>query len=124
MVPPVPTDPHGLLRHLFLFIAFVPLLSVHFFLVMTAYWMSKFEDPLSPDRRTHLQIPFTAYLSASFPPSVVVPLLNALVGHRYRTSPRYRRCLLSLKLEFVRELELRTGVKIYNETETKDLLSR
>jgi len=88
MGPAVPKDRHGLVRHLFLFIAFVPLLSVHFFLVMTAYWMSKFRDPLSPDTRTDLQIHFTTYLSAAFTPSVVVPLLNALVGHRYRTTPR------------------------------------
>ena len=51
-------------------------------------------------------------------------LLHSPELARYRTSPRYRRCLLALKLEFVRELEQRTGVKIYNETETKDLLSR
>ena len=108
MVPSVPTDPHGLLRHIFLFIAFVPLLSVHFFLVMTAYWMSKFEDPLSPDRRTHLQIHFTTYLSASFTPSVVVPLLNALVGHRYRTSPRLITALCLLILLISLHLALAT----------------
>ena len=40
-----PKDRGGLVRHLFFFIAFVPLLSWNFFTMLTGYWMYKFRDP-------------------------------------------------------------------------------
>ena len=40
-----PKDHGGLVRHLFFFIAFVPLLSWNFFTMLTGYWMFKFRDP-------------------------------------------------------------------------------
>lgn len=78
-----PKDHGGLVRHLFFFIAFVPLLSWNFFTMLTGYWMFKFRDPqpvvdlvlLDPgfqlkatsnittdDMKNALQVDFTSYM--------------------------------------------------------------
>ena len=40
---------------------------------------------------------------------------------QFRGSPAYRGCVMRLKQEFVRELEVRTGRRFYNATDTKDV---
>ena len=78
-----PKDHGGFVRHLFFFIAFVPLLSWNFFTMLTGYWMFKFRDPqpvvdlvlLDPgftpeatsnvtidDVKNALQVDFTSYM--------------------------------------------------------------
>ena len=44
-----PEDRGGLVRHLFFFLGFVPLLSWNFFTMLTGYWLFKFRDVSSPN---------------------------------------------------------------------------
>jgi len=109
-----PKDHGGLVRHLFFFIAFVPLLSWNFFTMLTGYWMFKFRDPqpaadqvqTDPDSQLNitssaiihsslddvknaLQVDFTSYMVITcMIPTVTVPFINAAVGHRFKTTPR------------------------------------
>jgi len=115
-----PKDHGGLVRHLFFFIAFVPLLSWNFFTMLTGYWMFKFRDPqpvvdlvlLDPgfqlkatsnittdDMKNALQVDFTSYMVVTcMIPTVTVPLINAAVGHRFKTTPRLMASLVVLTL--------------------------
>ena len=72
-----PEDRGGLVRHLFFFLGFVPLLSWNFFTMLTGYWMFKFRDPqtapngspnatqtasLNDEVMNALQVDFTSYM--------------------------------------------------------------
>ena len=73
-----PEDQGGLVRHLFFFLGFVPLLSWNFFTMLTGYWMFKFRDPqtalndsspnatqttrLNDEVMNALQVDFTSYM--------------------------------------------------------------
>ena len=67
-----PEDRGGLVRHLFFFLGFVPLLSWNFFTMLTGYWLFKFRDVSSPNATqtaslnnevmNALQVDFTSYM--------------------------------------------------------------
>ena len=103
-----PKDHGGLVRHLFFFIAFVPLLSWNFFTMLTGYWMFKFRDPqpvvdfvlLDPglqissnttspssldEVKNALQVDFTSYMVRIT--IILGRWLNILMWRKFRWSP-------------------------------------
>ena len=106
-----PKDHGGLVRHLFFLLAFVPLLSWNFFTMLTGYWMVKFRTPWPEPtanisweepvevKMNPLQVDFTSYMVVTFMvPTVTVPLLNAVIGHRFSAAPRLLAALASLTI--------------------------
>lgn len=106
-----PKDRGGLVRHLFFLLAFVPLLSWNFFTMLPGYWMAKFRSPwpeapantswqeTTEVKMNSLQVDFTSYMVVTFMvPTVSVPLLNAVIGHRFRPAPRLLVALATLTI--------------------------
>lgn len=113
-----PRDPYNLVYIIFYWLGMGSLLPWNFFISVTGYWMYKFRDvsnvepyhvgnfsavqgnetnPLSP-----LQLKWNSYLSiAAVIPNVIFVLLNAILGHRFRTQPRILFAIVTIMITFI-----------------------
>ena len=105
-----PKDHGGFVRHLFFFIAFVPLLSWNFFTMLTGYWMFKFRDPepvvdlalIDPGSQLNattnssldevknaLQVDFTSYMVRIAIYGYLKEVLEYSLQRKFRLSPAW-----------------------------------
>ena len=89
-----PRDPYNIVYFLFYFMALGSLLPWNFFITVNGYWMYKFRTVgnnslVQGEGQNPLQLRFTSDLSvASQVPNLAFLLLNGLVGHKLKTTPR------------------------------------
>jgi equilibrative nucleoside transporter 1/2/3 len=112
-----PKDPHNLVLYLMYYMAIGTLLPWNFFINVNGYWMYKFRTTntslTAPPGHHHwlggdknqLQLDFTSDLAiAAMIPNVAFLILNGLVGHRFRTTPRLLWSLCVVVLLFISTL--------------------